>query len=171
MKMVHLIFLLSTASCLLHQVQGFALSRPGQIPSISRASIQSVPVANRVPATSLNADADKDAEIAALEERLRQLKEDESSAVAVDTSSAVETTTAVVEPAEDEPDEDDDSVMFSERWKEAKDDYIQKEDESNMGGIVKVALALVGVIGLAFFSQVPVGEDSLMRYQDVKVSR
>ena len=147
------------------------MSRPGQIPSISRASIQSVPVANRVPATSLNADADKDAEIAALEERLRQLKEDESSAVAVDTSSAVETTTAVVEPAEDEPDEDDDSVMFSERWKEAKDGYIQKEDESNMGGIVKVALALVGVIGLAFFSQVPVGEDSLMRYQDVKVSR
>lgn len=64
--------------------------------------------------------------------------------------------------------ETDDSVMFSERWKEAKEDYVTKQQESNMGAIAKVGGGLVFVIFLGLFSQVPVGEESLQRYQDVK---
>eukprot|EP00580_Thalassiosira_gravida_P005479 CAMPEP_0201653946 /NCGR_PEP_ID=MMETSP0493-20130528/45250_1 /ASSEMBLY_ACC=CAM_ASM_000838 /TAXON_ID=420259 /ORGANISM="Thalassiosira gravida, Strain GMp14c1" /LENGTH=140 /DNA_ID=CAMNT_0048130495 /DNA_START=155 /DNA_END=577 /DNA_ORIENTATION=+ len=117
-------------------------------------------------------DGDNQAEIAALEERLRQLKNTEEAAVST-------TDDAVNEPVSDAPlDEDelmlegesDDSVMFSERWKEAKDDYQIKQQESNMGGIATVGAGLAFVILLGLFSQVPVGEESLQKYQDVKGS-
>lgn len=126
---------------------------------------------------SLNSSTDGDdgenqAEIAALEERLRQLKNTEEAAVST-------TDDAVNEPVSDAPlDEDelmlegesDDSVMFSERWKEVKDDYQIKQQESNMGGIATVGAGLAFVILLGLFSQVPVGEESLQKYQDVKGS-
>ena len=39
-----------------------------------------------------------------------------------------------------------------------------------MGGIAKVGLALGFVVFLGLFSQVPIGEGDLQKYQDVKSS-
>eukprot|EP00585_Thalassiosira_rotula_P004897 CAMPEP_0196147292 /NCGR_PEP_ID=MMETSP0910-20130528/25072_1 /TAXON_ID=49265 /ORGANISM="Thalassiosira rotula, Strain GSO102" /LENGTH=140 /DNA_ID=CAMNT_0041409675 /DNA_START=324 /DNA_END=746 /DNA_ORIENTATION=+ len=117
-------------------------------------------------------DGDNQAEIAALEERLRQLKNKEEAAVST-TDDAVDEPVSAAPLDEDElmlEGESDDSVMFSERWKEAKDDYQIKQQESNMGGIAKVGAGLALVILLGLFSQVPVGEESLQKYQDVKGS-
>ena len=88
--------------------------------SLTSSSVRST-VSSRLQSTP-----DKQSEIAALEERLRELKEEES------------TTTAEIGPDlvnDDEEDEDaqllegsdEDSVMFSEKWKEAKDGYITKQ--------------------------------------------
>lgn len=124
-------------------------------------------VSSKTTRTRLHSTDDKQAEIAALEERLKQLKEDETSSER----------NAVNEPESialelDEPDEmegeTEDSVMFSEKWKEAKDGYVTKQEEKNMGGLAKVGAALGVVIFLGLFSQVPVGEESLQKYQDVK---
>lgn len=133
---------------------------------------------------------DAQSEIAALEERLRQLKQSqeiESSASAVAdeepaVAAAPDEEPAVAAVQDEEPaatavlDEDeamlegesDDSVMFSERWKEAKDDYVTKQQEDSLGGIAKIGAGLAFVVVLGLFSQVPVGEESLQRYQDVK---
>lgn len=88
--------------------------------SLTSSSVRST-VSSRLQSTP-----DKQSEIAALEERLRELKEEES------------TTTAEIGPDlvnDDEEDEDaqllegsdEDSIMFSEKWKEAKDGYITKQ--------------------------------------------
>ena len=37
-----------------------------------------------------------------------------------------------------------------------------------MGTIAKVGLAIGGLVLLGLFSQIPVGEESLQRYQDIK---
>ena len=58
--------------------------------------------------------------------------------------------------------------MFSERWKEAKDKVEKKQQEETMGGIAKVGLVIGALVLLGLFSQVPVGEENLMKYQDVK---
>ena len=58
--------------------------------------------------------------------------------------------------------------MFSERWKEAKDKVETKQQEETMGGIAKVGLAIGVLVLLGLFSQVPVGEENLMKYQDIK---
>ena len=58
--------------------------------------------------------------------------------------------------------------MFSERWKEAKDNVEKKQQEETMGGIAKVGLAIGALVLLGLFSQVPVGEENLMKYQDIK---
>jgi len=60
--------------------------------------------------------------------------------------------------------------MFSERWKEAKDNVEKKQQEETMGGIAKVGLAIGALVLLGLFSQIPVGEEDLMKYQDIKVS-
>lgn len=141
----------------------------------AEASSSTAKTTTRTKKTSLRSSEggdgeDTQAEIAALEERLRQLKEKEEVAPS---SSAI----AVETPAADEDDDEgmlegetDDSIMFSERWKEAKDGYVTKQEEKSMGGIAKAAGALAFVIFLGLFSQVPVGEESLQRYQDVKGS-
>ena len=88
--------------------------------SLTSSSVRST-VSSRLQSTP-----DKQSEIAALEERLRELKEEEF------------TTTAEIGPDlvnDDEEDEDaqllegsdEDSIMFSEKWKEAKDGYITKQ--------------------------------------------
>ena len=41
-------------------------------------------------------------------------------------------------------------------------------EENNMGAIAKVGLAIGGLVLLGLFSQIPVGEESLQRYQDIK---
>jgi len=58
--------------------------------------------------------------------------------------------------------------MFSERWKEAKDKVEKKQQEETMGGIAKVGLAIGALVLLGLFSQIPVGEEDLMKYQDIK---
>mmetsp|Transcript_16153 Transcript_16153/g.24517 ORF Transcript_16153/g.24517 Transcript_16153/m.24517 type:complete len:184 (+) Transcript_16153:2-553(+) len=143
----------------------------------SRNIVSTPKAITRVKTMSLNSstdgdDGDNQAEIAALEERLRQLKNKEEAAVST-TDDAVDEPVSAAPLDEDElmlEGESDDSVMFSERWKEAKDDYQIKQQESNMGGIAKVGAGLALVILLGLFSQVPVGEESLQKYQDVKGS-
>ena len=58
--------------------------------------------------------------------------------------------------------------MFSERWKEAKDKVEKKQQEETMGGIAKVGVAIEAIVLLGLFSQVPIGEENLMKYQDIK---
>ena len=58
--------------------------------------------------------------------------------------------------------------MFSERWKEAKDKVEKKQQEETMGGIAKIGLAIGALVLLGLFSQVPIGEENLMKYQDIK---
>ena len=58
--------------------------------------------------------------------------------------------------------------MFSERWKEAKDKVEKKQQEETMGGIGKVGLVIGALVLLGLFSQVPIGEENLMKYQDIK---
>ena len=60
--------------------------------------------------------------------------------------------------------------MFSERWKEAKDKVEKKQQEETMGGIAKIGLAIGALVLLGLFSQVPIGEENLMKYQDIKGS-
>lgn len=128
-------------------------------------------------------DGDNQSEIAALEERLRQLKSEEGgSSTETETIEPVplpSPSTVANEGDDDLPDdmerlegESEDSVMFSERWKEAKEGYVEKSYVEKMdfdvGSIGKIGLGIALVILLGFFSQVPVGEESLQRYQDVK---
>jgi hypothetical protein len=98
-------------------------------------------------------------EIAALEERLRKLKEQGGKIMPA----------IIADPEEDLPEgESEDSVMFSERWKEAKDGYLTKQKESSKEGIGKVGLVLGFIVLLGVFSQVPIGEENLLKYQAVK---
>mmetsp|Transcript_19187 Transcript_19187/g.41554 ORF Transcript_19187/g.41554 Transcript_19187/m.41554 type:complete len:200 (+) Transcript_19187:70-669(+) len=185
--MMHLLFLFAVISSVLPNGASFSPA-PGRI---SSRAINSTPnnlnlarystvAASSSRTTRLHSTDDNQAEIAALEERLKQLKEPESSSsesppVAKPESTPMEILTA------DEQDgleaiegETEDSVMFSERWKEAKDGYLTKEKEvnmeKNMGGIAKVGLALGLVVLLGLFSQMHVGEEDLQRYQDIKGS-
>ena len=124
--MMHFLFLFIIGSAtLLHECCGFSTSRAcfatSKInlnvyhPSLTSSSI------TRTVSSRLQSTPDKQSEIAALEERLKELKEEES-------------TTAEIEP-DDEDDEDaqllegsdEESIMFSEKWKEAKDGYITKQ--------------------------------------------
>ncbi|KAL9181901.1 hypothetical protein ACHAXT_012244 [Thalassiosira profunda] len=180
--MVHLLFLVVAivASLLPPGATGFspaprrtsrASVHPTQIISDAarRRCISTVPSA--AAPTALRSTDDKQAEIAALEEKLRQLKEEEPAEAASAQSVAVaaEPSTSTDEPDGSELEgESEDSVMFSERWKEAKDGYVEKQQEESMGGLAKVAAGLGLVVLLALFSQVPVGEENLQRYQDVK---
>ncbi|KAL7534957.1 hypothetical protein ACHAXR_006169 [Thalassiosira sp. AJA248-18] len=165
MTTIHLLYIFSIVSSLLPHASCFSPAS-GHISPPIRA-IHSTPIL-RTTSRLLSTD-DKQEEIAALEERLRRLKEEDSPP---ETIADVEPKSVAMDFTADEPDgmegESEDSVMFSERWKEAKDDYVAKQEESNMGGIAKVALALGFVVFLGFFAQVPVGEESLQKYQDVK---
>eukprot|EP00577_Skeletonema_sp_RCC1716_P026563 CAMPEP_0113430450 /NCGR_PEP_ID=MMETSP0013_2-20120614/33014_1 /TAXON_ID=2843 ORGANISM="Skeletonema costatum, Strain 1716" /NCGR_SAMPLE_ID=MMETSP0013_2 /ASSEMBLY_ACC=CAM_ASM_000158 /LENGTH=197 /DNA_ID=CAMNT_0000319289 /DNA_START=35 /DNA_END=628 /DNA_ORIENTATION=+ /assembly_acc=CAM_ASM_000158 len=118
---------------------------------------------------------DKQAEIAALEERLRQLKQEEESGGATTTELTTEEqrqqimadAAATLTPDElaalDKINEEsDDSIMFSEKWKEG--------DDAIMGTIKTAGLVIAGIVFLGLFSQIPVGESDLQKYQDVKGS-
>ena len=107
----------------------------------------------------LRSTNDELSEIAALEERLRKLKEQGRKIMPA----------IIADPDEDLPEgESEDSVMFSERWKEAKDGYLTKQQESSREGIGKVGLVLGFIVLLGVFSQVPIGEENLQKYQAVK---
>ena len=47
-------------------------------------------------------------------------------------------------------------------------DFLCVVEENSMGTIAKVGLAIGGLVLLGLFSQIPVGEESLQRYQDIK---
>ena len=46
--------------------------------------------------------------------------------------------------------------------------FICVVEENSMGNFAKVGLAIGGLVLLGLFSQIPVGEESLQRYQDIK---
>jgi hypothetical protein len=120
---------------------------------------------------------DKQAEIAALEERLRQLKAEEESGATTEQTMEEQRQQIMADAAETlTPDEmaalekineeSDDSIMFSEKWKEDSDDGAVDV----MGTVKNAALALGFIVFLGLFSQIPVGESDLQRYQDIKGS-
>mmetsp|Transcript_16344 Transcript_16344/g.26861 ORF Transcript_16344/g.26861 Transcript_16344/m.26861 type:complete len:202 (-) Transcript_16344:173-778(-) len=122
---------------------------------------------------------DKQAEIAALEERLRQLKAEEESGATTEQTTEQQRQQIMADAAEkltaDEMaalekinEESDDSIMFSEKWKEGDDGAV--DGEGIMGTVKTAALVLGFVVFLGLFSQVPVGESDLQRYQDIKGS-
>lgn len=106
---------------------------------------------------------DRQSEITELEERLKELKQEEESKVQPD-----DLTSDELDAYNSLQDESEDSVMFSEKWKEAKDDYTTKQQENTMGGLAQIGGIIGVIVLLGLFSQVPVGEESLQRYQDIK---
>ena len=110
---------------------------------------------------------DKQAEIEALEEKLRQLKGEQVDQV--EPSEGNESTLPVTEDDEQEwavmKGQTNDSVMLSERWKET-----DPSSNSDGGMLKNVAIALGLVVFLGIFSQVPIGNEDLQRYQDYKGS-
>ncbi len=151
------------------RISPFATSVPSKIAPIKHNAFtfHTPSTVSTTTTTSLNM-SDKQDEIAALEQRLKELKQENPTLQLEDDE--IEST-RTMDIALDEPDviegQSDESVMFSEKWKEAKDGYITKQTESNMGGLVKAGLALGAVVLLGFFSQIPVGEDNLQKYQDI----
>ncbi len=141
---------------------------------------------HRTP-TNLFSANDKQAEIAALEERLRQLKQEEEEGEN-NGGETDQTTTLTVEEQRQQimadaaetldadelaslekiNEESDDSIMFSEKWKETNDGEV--DGEGIMGTVRTAALAIGLIVFLGVFSQVPVGETDLQRYQDIKGS-
>lgn len=116
--------------------------------------------------TSLPSTEDNQAEIAALEEKLRQLRDREINpqndsvkgigSISLDLSfDGQDAITA----------ESSDSIMFSERWKVTDENNLKKQEE---GKGTNIALALVIVVLTGIFSQVPIGSESLQKYQAVQ---
>ena len=118
----------------------------------------------------------REEEIAKLEEQLRKLKEESAEEpVAADMSLAAEegeATESVALTSDDyvgrgpakrpvQPMEE----MMSEAWK-AQDDNSASEG----GGITGILAAIALVVFLGFFSQIPVGQEDLTKYQAIKTS-
>ena len=148
--MIKMLLLLYFVICLssLSRAFSFSATRPRVV----------VDFPGRCATMRLRSTNDELSEIAALEERLRKLKEQGGKTSAI-----------IADPDEDLPEgESEDSVMFSERWKEAKDGYLTKQQDSSREGIGKVGLVLGFIVLLGVFSQVPIGEENLQKYQAVK---
>lgn len=172
-------FLLALTCCYLlsspHQVQSFSVGSRRLAASGRSIILLSSSSSSTTRLFSSNDTDDKQAEIAALEERLRQLKEEEGI-----TEAKVELQKQIAKLDTDELamlekiEETDDSIMFSEKWKEgggsSSDIAAEEEGGGGLGGIAKVGLAIGGVVFLALFSQIPIGESDLQKYQDVKAS-
>ncbi len=155
-----------------HQVQSFSIGSRRLAVSGRGTILLSSPSSSTTRLFSSNDTDDKQAEIAALEERLRQLKEEEG---ITEAKEELQKQIAKLDTDElamlEKIEETDDSIMFSEKWKEGggSSSDIAAEEEG-LGAIAKVGLAIAGVVLLALFSQVPVGESDLQKYQDVKAS-
>ena len=119
-----------------------------------------MPVATRqrsLPTTWRLASSKED-EIRELEEKLRKLKTE-----AVEEESAAEK--VVVAANEEEMVKLNDQAVYTEllteQWKEGEGE----QSEGGIGQSLGVAMATVGLlVGLAFFAQVPVGQEELSRY-------
>ena len=174
-----MLLILSTIALCISNVAGFSLSQLRQTStSINTGRIfQKVSLIQRTnvsPITRLHSSPDdKQAEIEALEEKLRQLKGDDPAErfESSENSVAMQLTPDEVVEEEDEPEwavlktQSNDSVMMSERWKEAGS--LTNSD----GGLLKnIGIALGLVVFLGVFSQVPIGNEDLQKYQDYKGS-
>jgi hypothetical protein len=113
---------------------------------------------SKVLLTRLHSTEDKQAEIAALEDRLRQLR-DEAEKIPLDLA---------LDERDDIKAETADSIMFSERWKVAEENNVIKQEESRVGGIANIVLVLGLVVLVGIFAQVPIGEESLQKYQAIQ---
>ncbi|KAL3759831.1 hypothetical protein ACHAWU_007575 [Discostella pseudostelligera] len=122
------------------------------------ASLAPPPSPSKVLLTRLHSTEDKQAEIAALEDRLRQLR-DEAEKIPLDLA---------LDERDDIKAETADSIMFSERWKVAEENNVIKQEENRVGGIANIVLALGLVVLIGIFAQVPIGEESLQKYQAIQ---
>ncbi len=123
-KMMHLLLLLFVVfSSSLPHARSFPA--PGWM-----SSPRTVDLSFRTTSTRLRSTDDKQSEIAALEERLRQLKDQEFSEM---NTTPVGNNNLPMDFTDDEEygmeGETEDSIMFSERWKEAKDGYVTKQQQ------------------------------------------
>lgn len=112
----------------------------------------------------------KEEEIAELEAKLRQLKQEtqQQQQQAVTAPSTASTKSFKKKEDEEEVPEVPEDIMLSERWKETVDD-----SSSGGGGASLLVTALGGValaIGLAFFSQIPVGQEDLNKYTAIETT-
>ncbi|CAB9513005.1 expressed unknown protein [Seminavis robusta] len=115
----------------------------------------------------------KDEEIAKLEEQLRKLKEEEEEPVVEEETEepAIVVTSSddfvgrgpakrAVQPMEE---------MLSEAWKDGGSSSSSVEETSEGGISIPAILASIAfVVFVGFFSQVPVGQDDLSKYQAIK---
>ena len=168
-------FLLALTCCYLlsspHQVQSFSVGSRRLAASGRSIILLSSSSSSTTRLFSSNDTDDKQAEIAALEERLRQLKEEEG---ITEAKEELQKQIAKLDTDElamlEKIEETDDSIMFSEKWKEGGGSSSDIAEEGGLGAIAKVGLAIGGVVFLALFSQIPIGESDLQKYQDVKAS-
>ena len=176
--MINFLFLTTFVASYLPYASGFSL-RAGRSAAakakhflldihVARTTITAATLAGVTTTQLLSYSNEKQAEIAALEERLRQLKEDLQ-----EEESPSKSTESDSEELDGMEGQTVDSIMFSERWKEA-DTSVSSLQNSEVragevfGGIIKAALAFGLVVFLALFSQVPMGGENLQRYQDLK---
>lgn len=161
--------LIITIICI-SSVTGFSLSQ-SRLSSIRKQPAVHVLNSNAASSSTRlhSTPEDKQAEIEALEAKLRELKGEESAPIE---SSAINgDVQSAIEEEDDEPEweilkrQSNDSVMLSERWKEAD------PSSNSEGGLLKsVGIALGLVVFLGVFSQIPIGNEDLQRYQDYKGS-
>lgn len=99
----------------------------------------------------------KENEIAALEAKLRQLKEESSKEEEFTSAPMDNRNGRVMDPM---------TEMLTEQWKEGD------PEQSDQGGVGSTMVAVVAAIGLAvvlgFLAQVPVGQEELSKYSSIK---
>ena len=130
----------------------------------NRFSFTTSPISGfSIQATRLNLSSKED-EIAYLEEKIKRLKEEQLEEVEEESTEkkyeipSSQRNTPVANNL-DEPF----AEMLSEQWKEKNS---QGDDDS--GVVVKAVGAIALLVGLAFFSQVPVGQEDLDKYSTAK---
>jgi hypothetical protein len=104
----------------------------------------------------------KDEEIAKLEEQLKKLKEDKASELLLETAPQ---NGEIIAPAEPEVPLE---MFLSEGWKE-KEVAETSSAAGGGGGVLTSILGVVAlVVGLAIFSQIPIGQEDLSKYSAIK---
>lgn len=178
-----------------HCFAAFSQNTPQHAQSSARVSLISSPLAvtetlDRRQRHTTALSSSNDEEIAALEEKLRQLKEN-GGAVSAQSTAEVESPSADKPEMAKEPFEEkrfkisDDStnvmVTGEEPSRSVQEPYEellseQWKSRENKGGIdlsdilVKGASAVAILIGLVAFSQVPIGQEDLDKYSTAKPS-
>ncbi|KAL7518587.1 hypothetical protein ACHAWX_003403 [Stephanocyclus meneghinianus] len=160
MKLITIVFIFILHK---HKVGGFSSYQSRHVSLTSKQPAITTPQAKRAirsatTTRTYSSPRDKQAEILALEEKIRQLKEEAQNEQVANTDEEEETEWAIMKG------QTNDSVMLSERWKES-------DPSSNTEGnsvFKNVATAIGLAVFLVIFSQVPVGQEDLQKYQDVK---
>ena len=113
--------------------------------------------------TRLLSSPERNEEIAALEEKLQRLKDEENQKKAEAESSADDA--ALMDEGEGVPELYEE--MLSEQWKEFKssEEFTKSSKDVKGSGVLTTVLGVVAsVIFLGLFSQVPIGQEDLSRY-------